>query len=84
METMSFKKYYPHGTGHLLGLDVHDQNPYQTDEYEDTKFEEGVIFTVEPGLYFPKSDASLPEHLRGIGIRIEDNILITKDGHENL
>lgn len=84
METMSFKKYYPHGTGHWLGLDVHDQNPYQTDEYEDTKFEEGVIFTVEPGLYFPKSDASIPEHLRGIGIRIEDNILITKNGHENL
>lgn len=84
IETAAFRKYYPHGTGHWLGLDVHDQNPYQTDEYEETKFEDGVIFTVEPGLYFPKSDATLPEHLRGIGIRIEDNILITQNGHENL
>lgn len=84
LETQSFREFYPHGTGHWLGLDVHDQNPYQTDEFEETKFEQGVIFTVEPGLYFPKSNTKIPSDLRGIGVRIEDNILITDKGYENL
>lgn len=84
LESMEYRKYFPHGTGHWLGLDVHDQNPYLDENNEAMKFTPGVIFTVEPGLYFPKSDASLPQEFRGIGIRIEDNILITKVGHENL
>jgi Xaa-Pro aminopeptidase len=84
LEKKTFRKYFPHGTGHWLGLDVHDQNPYLNDDNTPVGFEPGVIFTIEPGLYFPKEDASLPEHLKGIGIRIEDNILITKQGHENL
>lgn len=84
LEKGTCRKYFPHGTGHWLGLDVHDQNPYLDSNDEPMKFEPGVIFTVEPGLYFPKEDATLPEELRGIGIRIEDNILITETGHENL
>jgi Xaa-Pro aminopeptidase len=84
LEKGTFRKYFPHGTGHWLGLDVHDQNPYLDSNDEPIKFEPGVIFTIEPGLYFPAEDASLPEELKGIGIRIEDNILITENGHENL
>lgn len=84
LEKGTFRKYFPHGTGHWLGLDVHDQNPYLDGEDNPIKFEPGVIFTVEPGLYFPAEDATLPEELKGIGIRIEDNILITENGHENL
>lgn len=84
LEKGTFRKYFPHGTGHWLGLDVHDQNPYLDENDDPIKFEPGVIFTIEPGLYFPAEDASLPEELKGIGIRIEDNILITENGHENL
>lgn len=79
------RKFFPHGTGHWLGLDVHDQNPYLVEgTNEPTPFEKGVIFTIEPGLYFPKELDNIPEELKGIGIRTEDNILITADGHENL
>ncbi len=78
-----FRTYYPHGTGHWLGLDVHDNCPY-TDGPEDITFTPGMIYTIEPGLYFPKSDLNIPEELRGIGIRIEDDILITESGYENL
>lgn len=78
------KKYYPHGTGHWLGLDVHDQCPYLDDQCKDIELREGMVFTVEPGLYFPEDDDSLPENLKGIGIRIEDDILVTKNGNENL
>jgi len=78
------KKYFPHGTGHWLGLDVHDQCPYLDDKANDIVLEENMIFTVEPGLYFSKNDHQIPEKFKGIGIRIEDNILITSDGCENL
>lgn len=78
------RTYYPHGTGHWLGLDVHDNSPYLTDELNDIKFAPGMVFTVEPGLYFPKNDEKVPENLRGIGIRIEDDILVTDKGFENL
>lgn len=78
------KKYYPHGTGHWLGLDVHDQCPYLDENCEEVKLEENMVFTVEPGLYFSADDHSIPEKFRGIGIRIEDDILITKTGHINL
>ena len=76
------KKYYPHGTGHWLGLDVHDQCPYLDDQINNITLQENMYFTIEPGLYFDEEDLSLPEELRGIGIRIEDDILITKDGNE--
>lgn len=80
---VTFRTYYPHGTSHWLGLDVHDNCPY-SDGPEDITFKPGMIYTIEPGLYFPKNGAGIPEELRGIGIRIEDDILITESGYENL
>lgn len=79
----TFRTFYPHGTGHWLGLDVHDNCPY-TEGPEDIKFTPGMIYTIEPGLYFPKSAANIPVELKGIGIRIEDDILITEKGYDNL
>ena len=76
------KKFYPHGTGHWLGLDVHDQCPYVSDDEEEILLEEGMYFTVEPGIYLNSNDDSIPEKYRGIGVRIEDDVLITKSGHE--
>jgi Xaa-Pro aminopeptidase len=79
-----FHKYYPHGTGHWLGLDVHDQCPALNEDWEFVKLAPGMVFTVEPGLYLPKDDTDIPEQYRGLSVRIEDDILITKDGIENL
>ena len=84
LEKQSFKDYWPHGTGHWLGLDVHDNSPYINEEKSDIAFEEGMVFTIEPGLYLPLDDQKVPQELRGIGIRIEDDVLITKNGHEVL
>lgn len=78
------RKYYPHGIGHYLGMDVHDSGLYFSKKGEPRKIEPGMVFTVEPGLYIPANDANAPEKFRGIGIRIEDNILVTYHGHENL
>ena len=79
----TYKKYYMHGTGHWLGMDVHDVGPYVADG-ESITLEPGMVLTVEPGLYIDINDDSAPEQFRGIGIRIEDDILITEDGYENL
>ena len=79
-----YKDYYVHSTGHWIGLDVHDQCPYQDRDNNPLKLVPGMAYTIEPGLYFPVDDAKVPEHYRGLGIRIEDDILITKDGCENL
>ncbi len=79
----SYRPYYMHGTSHWLGLDVHDAGNYSRDSKART-LEPGMTFTVEPGLYIPKDDESAPASLRGIGVRIEDNLVITRDGHENL
>tara|TARA_B100001248_G_scaffold262716_1_gene261408 strand:+ start:4049 stop:5365 length:1317 start_codon:yes stop_codon:yes gene_type:complete len=78
-----YKKYFPHGTGHWLGLDVHDVGAYLVDG-ESRPLEENMYFTVEPGLYVPQDDSTAPEQFRGMGVRIEDNILITSDGYKNL
>lgn len=78
------KAYYPHGTGHWLGMDVHDQCPYTDDDNSTIVLKENMYFTIEPGLYFNENDQTVPERYRGIGIRIEDDILITKDGNEVL
>lgn len=83
-EEGAYKKYYPHGTGHWLGLDVHDNCPYLTHENKAIPLMPGMVFTIEPGLYLPEDDSDIPEKFRGIGIRIEDDILITEKGHENL
>jgi len=78
-----FRKYYPHSLGHYLGIDVHDTGPYIKDE-KAIAFEPGVVITIEPGIYVPLNDTDAPEKYRGIGIRIEDDILVTESGCENL
>jgi Xaa-Pro aminopeptidase len=78
------KKYYPHGIGHWMGLDVHDPAPYRDAKNREIPLQEGMILTIEPGLYIDKRDLSVPQKYRGIGIRIEDDILVTKDGYKNL
>ncbi len=84
MEAKEHKKYAPHGIGHWMGLDVHDPCPYVDESGESLAFEAGMVMTIEPGLYFRADDESVPECYRGIGIRIEDNILVTEEGYENL
>lgn len=82
LETNSYTKYYMHRTGHWLGMDVHDVGDYQV-ESQWRELEPGMVFTVEPGIYVSaESEADVRWH--NIGIRIEDNILIRKEGHENL
>ena len=80
------KKYFMHGTGHWLGLDVHDVGTYEPDG-KPRLYEQGMVITVEPGLYFSKWREDIPElddKWRGIGVRIEDDILITNSGPEIL
>jgi Xaa-Pro aminopeptidase len=83
-EKKAHKKYFPHGIGHWMGLDVHDPCPYTDEEGKDIVFVPGMVMTIEPGLYLGKDDESLPKQYRGIGIRIEDNILVTEEGCVNL
>jgi len=84
IENKSFKKYYPHGIGHWMGLDVHDTCPYKDEKGDEILFAEGMVLTVEPAIYLPEDDLDIPEQYRGIGIRTEDDILVTTKGHENL
>jgi len=79
----TFRRYYMHRTSHWLGLDVHDVGNYTVDG-KPRPLEPGMVFTVEPGLYVASDDETAPAELRGIGIRIEDDILVTGSGHENL
>ena len=83
MKSNEFKKYYPHGLGHYIGIDVHDTGPYTVGD-EAKSFEPGVVITIEPGLYIPQKDTEAPEKYRGIGVRIEDDILVTESGCEVL
>jgi Xaa-Pro aminopeptidase len=78
-----YKKFFPHGTGHWLGMDVHDSGAYRSGG-QPVKLQEGMVFTVEPGLYFNPDDEGIASALRGIGVRIEDDILIVKNGCEVL
>jgi len=77
IENESYRKYYPHNVGHWLGIDVHDVGNYFGEDKNYRKLEAGMVLTIEPGLYFPAHDMELPEALRGIGIRIEDDVLVT-------
>ncbi|MFL2716992.1 MAG: aminopeptidase P N-terminal domain-containing protein [Gammaproteobacteria bacterium] len=78
----AFKEFYMHKIGHWLGLDVHDAGDYmEGDEY--MKFKPGMITTIEPGIYI-SSSMDVDDRWKGIGVRIEDDILVTKDGNENL
>ena len=83
-ELQYHRRYMVHGTSHHLGIDVHDCAQARRDLYLDGIVEAGMVFTIEPGLYFQPDDLSVPEEYRGIGVRIEDNILVTADGAENL
>lgn len=78
------RRWTLHGTGHMLGMDVHDCAVARRETYADGTLEPGVCLTVEPGLYFQPDDLTVPEEYRGIGIRIEDDILVTEDGNRNL
>ncbi len=78
------RRWMVHGTSHHLGLDVHDCALATRADYLDGVLEPGMILTVEPGLYFKADDLLAPERFRGIGVRIEDDVLVTADGHENL
>jgi len=78
------RRWMVHGTSHHLGLDVHDCALALREEYMGAELTPGMILTVEPGLYFKADDLLVPPELRGIGVRIEDDVLVTPDGCENL
>ncbi|CAG68008.1 MULTISPECIES: Xaa-Pro aminopeptidase [Acinetobacter] len=79
IETEAFRQFYMHGTGHWLGMDVHDVGSYKADG-EWRAYEDGMVVTVEPGLYIAPDDESVDPKWRGIGIRIEDDVVATQQG----
>jgi Xaa-Pro aminopeptidase len=83
-EQQYHRRYMVHGTSHHLGIDVHDCAQARRELYLDGEVKEGMVFTIEPGLYFQPDDLTVPEEYRGIGVRIEDDVLVTADGCENL
>jgi Xaa-Pro aminopeptidase len=78
------RRYTLHGTGHMLGLDVHDCAQARAENYHGGPLKIGYVLTVEPGLYFQLDDLTVPSELRGIGVRIEDDVVVTADGCRNL
>jgi Xaa-Pro aminopeptidase len=78
-----YRRFYPHKTGHWLGLDVHDVGDYRIDG-QSRLLEPGMVFTIEPGLYVRPDEATVAPRWRGIGIRTEDDVAVTEDGHELL
>jgi Xaa-Pro aminopeptidase len=83
IEDLSYKKFYMHGTSHWLGLDVHDAGAY-TKGGKTRPLAAGMVITIEPGLYIAADATDVPNELRGIGVRIEDDLLITHDGNDVL
>ncbi|MEU3368912.1 aminopeptidase P family protein [Streptomyces sp. NPDC006660] len=83
-ESALYRRYTVCGTGHMLGLDCHDCASARSENYAQGVLREGHVLTVEPGLYFQPDDLTVPQELRGIGVRIEDDFLITADGAECL
>lgn len=83
-EGQQHRRWMPHGTSHHLGLDVHDCAQAKRELYLDGVLTPGMVFTIEPGLYFKNEDLGIPEEYRGIGVRIEDDVLMTADGPVNL
>ncbi|HCR98184.1 MAG: Xaa-Pro aminopeptidase [Halomonas sp.] len=79
----SYRRFYLHSTSHWLGLDVHDVGSYRLDEKTPRPLVAGMVLTIEPGLYIPDAE-DVPPAYRGIGIRIEDNVVVTDEGYENL
>jgi Xaa-Pro aminopeptidase len=80
---LAYKRFYMHGTSHWLGMDVHDVGMYTRDGVA-RPLAAGMVVTVEPGLYVARDAVGVPEEFRGIGVRIEDDILVTKTGNSNL
>ena len=78
------RRWMVHGTSHHLGMDVHDCDTARREMYREGELRPGMIFTIEPGLYFQPDDLRVPEEFRGIGVRIEDDVLVTDNGFENL
>lgn len=78
------RRWTLHGTGHMLGLDVHDCAAARREVYAEGTLEPGMCLTVEPGLYFQPDDLTVPAEYRGIGVRIEDDLVVTEDGNRNL
>ncbi|NYF97492.1 aminopeptidase P family protein [Janibacter cremeus] len=78
------RRWMVHGTSHHLGLDVHDCALATREEYMDAELAPGMVLTVEPGLYFKADDLKVPERFRGIGVRLEDDVVVTQDGCRNL
>jgi Xaa-Pro aminopeptidase len=81
IDSATYRRYYMHRTSHWLGMDVHDVGLYRVDGASRV-LEPGMVLTVEPGLYINADDEEVPESFRGIGIRIEDDVLVTADGYE--
>lgn len=83
IEQGAYKQFYPHSSGHWLGLDVHDVGSYKLNG-EWRPLQQGMVFTVEPGIYIAPTNDTVPESWRGIGIRIEDDVVVTAEGHSVL
>lgn len=84
LERGDYRRYFPHRTSHWLGLDVHDAGDYVDEDGKPAVLEPGMVLTVEPGLYVPAADDAAPAALRGIGIRLEDDVLVTGAGPDVL
>ena len=80
IKSEAYKDFYMHGIGHWLGMDVHDVGSYMDQKGKSRKFENGMVLTIEPGIYISKKNKNVPNQYRGIGIRIEDDVLVTKSG----
>jgi Xaa-Pro aminopeptidase len=83
ISTGAYRQFYMHRTSHWLGMDVHDVGLYRVDG-ESRRLEPGMVLTIEPGIYIAADNDSAPAQMRGIGIRIEDDVLVTAAGHEVL
>ena len=83
IEEEKYKQFYMHGLGHFLGIDVHDVGRYYSDG-ESRRLEPGMVITVEPGVYISADTKEIPEKYLGIGVRIEDDVLITEEGNRVL
>src|SRR3954447_1157110 len=83
-DSQLYRRYTLHGVSHMLGIDVHDCAEARKEMYTKGPLAEGYVLTIEPGLYFQPDDLTVPEDLRGIGVRIEDDVVVTADGCRNL
>jgi Xaa-Pro aminopeptidase len=83
VEAKDYKRFFMHGIGHYLGMDVHDVGLYKIDG-EPRPLEPGMVITIEPGLYVAADAEGVPDELRGVGVRIEDDVLVTPDGRRVL